>query len=264
MKVYSQNVWNHNPVEYRNSLIHSMIREENADICLFQECGPETNRAGSVSLPELLKYEYTEVCPEVADKNFTPVFFKKDKYNLIDSGYFLYTGFNDVNSKSITWAVLEERDSLKCVAVVSTHFWWKFDSIEDNLQRLQNVKELKEICDDLIERYRVPIIIGGDFNNGENADQGDEPYKAMLQLGFKDLRLAAPKVVNCYTHHAYPVCNDSGIYQEGSMPDKTLDYIFLYGDFEISIQEFEIVTKQKALDSSDHCPLIASVEFLKE
>ena len=260
MIVYSQNVWNHNPVEYRNALIYSMILEADADICMFQECGPETNRKGAVSLPELLKYEYTEVCPEKAHQNFTPVFFKTDRFDLIDNGYYLYIGLNDANSKSVTWAVLEDRVSLKRIAAVSTHFWWKYDSNEDNLQRLQNVVELKEICDELIERYQVPVIIGGDFNNGENAAQGDEPYKEMLRKGFKDLRLIAPRTVECYTHHAYPICNEIGIYQDGPMPNKTLDYIFEYGNFERMVQKFEILTTRKALDSSDHCPLIAEFE----
>ena len=259
MKVYSQNVWNHNPVEYRNSLMYSMILEAKADICMFQECGPGTNRKGAVSLPELLKYEYTEACSEMAHQNFTPVFFKTNQFNLIDDGYHLYTGLNDANSKSVTWAVLEDRISLKRIAAVSTHFWWKYDSNEDNLQRLQNVAELKAICDELIERYQVPVIIGGDFNNGENADQGDAPYQAMLQQGFKDLRLISPQTVECYTHHAYPVQNNEGIYHDGPMPDKTLDYIFEYGNFESLTRKFEILTTQKALDSSDHCPLIAEV-----
>ena len=82
----------------------------------------------------------------------------------------------------------------------------------------------------------------------------------MLHKGFKDLRLIAPQTVECYTHHAYPICNDVGTYQDGPMPNKTLDYIFEYGNFERMVQKFEILTTRKALDSSDHCPLIAEFE----
>ena len=99
---YSQNVWNYNPSEYRNKLIRSLVSDFDADICSFQECGLTTNRVGECPLPSLMADTYEEVCKEFADRNFTPVFYKKEKFNLIDSGYVLYEGLNDVNSKSIT------------------------------------------------------------------------------------------------------------------------------------------------------------------
>ena len=108
MKVYCQYVWNFNPSEYRNTLISELIKEFDADVCCFQECGPGTNRVGGSPLPDLLSESYIEVCPEYADRNYTPVFYKAEKYNLMDCGYFLYEGHNDANSKSVTWAVLED------------------------------------------------------------------------------------------------------------------------------------------------------------
>ena len=259
MILYSQNIWNHNPSEYRNSLVYSMVLQTGADICMFQECGPATNRVGATAISELMKYEYTEVCPEKASMNFTPVYYKTDKFNLIDSGYYLYTGLNDANSKSVTWAVLEDAETAKCFAAISTHFWWKYDSNVDNQQRIQNARELKDICDQIIEKYAVPVLIGGDFNNGENSEQGDEPYKAMLQMGFKDLRLMSLNTTDTFTHHEYPVLKENGIYAEGSLPNKTIDYIFAYGKEPKELTRFDILTTQKALDSSDHCPLISEV-----
>lgn len=259
MILYSQNIWNHNPSEYRNSLVYSMVLQTGADICMFQECGPATNRVGATAISELMKYEYTEVCPEKASMNFTPVYYKTDKFNLIDSGYYLYTGLNDANSKSVTWAVLEDVETANRFAAISTHFWWKYDSNVDNQQRIQNARELKDICDQIIEKYAVPVLIGGDFNNGEKSEQGDEPYKAMLQMGFKDLRLMSLNTTDTFTHHEYPVLKENGIYAEGSLPNKTIDYIFAYGKEPKELTRFDILTTRKALDSSDHCPLISEV-----
>lgn len=256
MKVYCQNVWNYLPSEFRNGLLYSLILEENADICMFQECGPGTTRAGNAPLPQLLSYEYTEICSELAHRNYTPVFYKSCKYNLLDCGYQLYEGRNDANSKSITWAVLEDRASKKRIAVASTHFWWMFDSEEDNTQRLKNAAQLKALCDRVTAQYDVPMIIGGDFNNGKNSLQGDAPYRYMLENGFTDLRLSAKLTTGCLTHHDYPVLTDKNIYAHGPLPDKILDYIFTYGSQPISAEKFDILTSQKALDSSDHCPLI--------
>ncbi len=261
MKVYCQNVWNYNPSEYRNTLIASLIKDFDADVCCFQECGPGTNRAGAAPLPELMKESYTEICPEFADRNYTPVFYKTIKYNVIDSGYFLYEGYNDANSKSVTWAVLEDKATMKKVLVASTHFWWMFRGEEDNLQRLQNVAELKAFCEEITKKYNIPAIIGGDFNNGFNSDQGDEPYKKMLQEGFCDIRHNADETTDVLTHHEYPILNEKGIYVDGALPVRNLDYIFTYGDKKIKAKKFEILTTQKTLDSSDHCPLLGTFEI---
>lgn len=261
MKVYCQNVWNYRPSEFRNGLICSLITASDADVCMFQECGPGTNRAGSAPLPALLQYEYTEICPELAGKNYTPVFYKAEKFHVIDSGYLLYDGLNDANSKSVTWAVLEENATAKKVAVASTHFWWMETGERDNAQRLQNAAQLKALCDQITAQYDVPVIIGGDFNNGKNSLQGDMPYKAMLQQGFKDLRLIAQSTTDTFTHHDYPVLTEDGIYTEGPMPDKIIDYIFVYGAKAVIAEKFDVLTTQKALTSSDHCPLIGVVQI---
>ena len=261
MKVYCQNVWNFNPSEYRNTLIASLIGDFDADVCCFQECGPGTNRAGAAPLPKLLEATYSEVCPEFADRNYTGLFYKTEKYNLIDSGYFLYTGLNDANSKSVAWAVIEDKTTQKRVLVGSTHFWWMFRGEDDNLQRLQNVAELKAFCEKMTKEYNIPAIIGGDFNNGINSEQGEEPYNKMIQEGFCDVRHTAEETTDSFTHHEYPILNDEGIYVDGAMPERNLDYIFTYGDSEIKAKKFEILTTQKALDSSDHCPLLATFEI---
>lgn len=261
MKIYNQNVWNYRPSEYRNALICSLITEFGADVCMFQECGPGTNRVGGAPLISLLQYEYTEICPELATKNYTALLYKTEKYNVIDSGYLLYDGLNDANSKSVAWAVLEEKETAKKAAVASTHFWWMFNSEKDNLQRLQNVAQLKELCDQIIAKHDVPVIIGGDFNNGKNSEQGDMPYKTMLQEGFRDLRLIARNTTDTFTHHDYPVLTEDGIYSEGPMPDKIIDYIFVYGEKEVITKKFDVLTTKKALTSSDHCPLIGIVQI---
>lgn len=258
---YSQNVWNSFPTSYRNTLISSLISDFDADICVFQECGPKTTRSGEAPLPELLEDTYAEVCPDIADSNYTPVFYKKDKFDVPDSGYFLYDGLNDSNSKSVTWAVLKEKASSVRFAAVSTHFWWMSESEKDNEQRLKNVDQLYELCESVIKKYDVPVIIGGDFNNGKNAEQGDEPYKYMLQKGFCDIRLGADETTDEYTHHDYPILNEDGTFEKGALPKRNLDYIFTYGIYPVKAKKFDVITSQKALDSSDHCPLIGELEF---
>ncbi len=258
---YNHNVWNHNPTEYRNNLIRELIHELDADVCTFQECGPDTTRSGEAPLPVLMSDRYTEVCPDKTGYNYTPVFYKTDKFSLVDSGYFLYDGLNDANSKSVTWALLEEKSSSKRFVAASTHFWWMEESERDNLQRINNARQLRGFLDRVIARYAVPIIVGGDFNNGENSAQGDEPYRVMLEMGFCDIRLCADESTDSYTHHDYPVLTHNGKYENGALPVRNLDYIFVYGNTSVKARKFDILTSQKALDSSDHCPLVGYFEL---
>ena len=261
IKFYCQNVWDFSPTEYRNKLIYSLIREFDADICLFQEYSQAATCSGKLPLPGLMQEIYAEAHKVSDGWNFTPVFYKKEKFGLIDSGYFYYDGFNDENSKSVTWAVLEEKGSGVKFAVIATHFWWMFESEKDNEQRLKNVDQLKEICDFIIEKYDVPVVVGGDLNNGKNSEQGEEPYKYMLEQGFSDVRFSAEESTDKFTHHDYPVLNDQGIYEKGAMPVRNLDYFFIYGAYPVRPKKFDVITTQDALDSSDHCPITAEIEI---
>ncbi len=260
LTVYSQNVWNHFPTSFRNNLIRTLIDDFDADLCAFQECGPETIRVGEASLPSLMRNDYDEVCPEYADRNFTPIFYKRDKFSITDSGYFLFDGMNDCDSKSVTWAVFLDKITGKSFGFVSTHFWWMFESEKDDLQRIENVRQLKEICDTLVEKYSVPVIVCGDINSGVNKPQGEGAYQEMLKKGFSDIRYTAEETTDAFTHHDYPEMNERGNYVKGTMPTGNLDYIFTYGKKKAKAKKFDVMTTQEALNSSDHCPLVAWFE----
>ncbi|MBO5069707.1 MAG: hypothetical protein J6C37_05015 [Roseburia sp.] len=262
--LYSQNIWNKNPAGYRNALVRSLVSDFDSDVCAFQECGPMSNRVGSHPIVEIMSDVYVEATPEFADVNYTPVFYKKDKFNLIDSGYLVYDGLNDANSKSVTWIVLEDKESKKRYAFASTHFWWKFRGDEDTKQRLQNAAQLKEVCDNIVERYNIPVVIGGDFNNGKNAPQCDVPYQRMLKWGFRDIRdiaeVAAEEEFTC--RDGYPILKDDETFDKCPIaPEYCIDYIFIYGNYPVKVKKFYIETNDKALTSSDHCPLVGKFEF---
>ncbi len=263
MKIYCQNIWSNNPCAPRNRIVRELVREVDADVCFFQECGPETNRVGDGESPiaQLMNDCYREAYPEASDVNYTPVFYKKDKFNLIDSGYFLYDGLNDANSKSVTWAVLEEKETVKRFVVASTHLWWMYDSEKDNLQRLQNVAQLKQFCDDMVSKTGLPIIIGGDFNNGKGSLQGDEPYHTMLKEGFCDIRLVADETSDeptCGEH--YPKVLSAQSVEPRNHSQYTIDYIFTYNSKKLKAKKFDVLTSEAARKSSDHSPLLGVIE----
>ncbi len=264
MKIYCQNIWNSNPCAPRNRIVRELVRDFDADVCFFQECGPQTNRIGDGEAPivNLMNDSYSEAYPEAADRNYTPVFYKKDKYNLIDSGYFLYDGLNDANSKSVTWAILEEKETGKRAVVASTHLWWMFDSEKDNLQRLQNVSQLKQFCDGMVTKTGLPIIVGGDFNNGKGSPQGDEPYHTMLKEGFCDARLVADETSDESTcGESYPAVLPDKSVVARNHSEFIIDYIFTYNAENIKTKKFDVLTSVEARKSSDHSPVLAVFEM---
>ena len=262
LSVYCQNVWNNPPLN-RTALQRDLIFDLDADVCLFQECGPKTIRAGAEALPPRLAERYDEVPTEVGEQNYTPVFYKRDRFDLIDQGYILYQGKNDANSKSVTWAILAEKASGVRFGVCSTHFWWKYNEPDDNACRLSNAAELYACAMDLKARFDVPVIIGGDLNCGKRSSQGEEPWLWLCDR-LIDVRAKAPITTDMMTHHAYPVKDENGLFCDGEMPKRTLDHMFVTDHPNIELHSFEVDTSRCALTTSDHCPLILKATVLGE
>ena len=242
----------------RNDIIRDMIFEIDPDFCNFQECRPTTSRAVYNAIQKIISEKYAESNAEHAHENFTPVFYKKDKFTEIDGGFVVFEGLNDANSKSVTWGLFEKKTDGKRLAVVSTHFWWKATGEVDDLQRIDNAKKVKKICDSIIEKHgELPIIVSGDFNSVMTRPG----YIAMVENGFTDARFAAQKSTDCPTLHAYPILNDDGIYvPDSSAPHLTIDFVFTYGKKPV-VTEFSVLADDRARTSSDHCPLIAKFEI---
>ena len=269
IRLYDQNIWGNfartEKIGNRNQYILGLIKLYKPDFCTFQECNPSTSRSGKDPIQEIISDTFAEVAPESAMKNFTPVFYNKQKYNCIEAEFIPYRGFNDWDSKSLTYAVLEEKETGKKICIVSTHFWWEWEKAEDNLQRLENVDQLKENCDKVFEKYGCPIIISGDFNNGyQDNPQIAEPYEKMRKLDFVDVRYTADITTDTHTcRHGIGVDLfqvEDGIYEGSGKPHHTIDYVFTYGK-HLKATRFAVDISQEALNSSDHSPLIADFEF---
>ena len=264
IRLYTQNIWGNFPpnqrIANRNALVALLVRQYLPDVCHFQECNPHTSRVGEQDISLLLADVYAEACAENACRNYTPVFYKKDRFEEVESGFEIYEGLNDMGSKSITRAVLREKESGGLLATAATHFWWKHGKDEDTLSRLSNARRLAEICDMITRKYGIPVVTSGDLNCGPCSAQGMDGYNELVRLGLHDARYLAEQTTDMHTHHDYPVLNEDGIYVNGAMPVRTLDHVFVAGE-SVRVRSFAVVTEQTALDSSDHCPLLTDYEL---
>ncbi|MBQ9760188.1 MAG: endonuclease/exonuclease/phosphatase family protein [Clostridia bacterium] len=260
IRIFDHNVWCNKLIANRNTLIRRMISHYDADVCTLQECRPSTHRVGDTDLGALLADTYAEVCPELFDRNHTPIFYRRARFDVIDSGYELFEGLNNIGSKSITWAVLYDKLEDSRFAVLSTHFWYMGDE-EGNRQRVENVHQVKRCCDRIVEKYNVPVILAGDLNCIPNSD----PYREMETVGFADVRKCAAKTTDRHTHHALPEFNEEkGVFECNAPLVKTIDYAFAYAADAIELHSFNVLTEQMAMDSSDHCPLLVEFDMKKE
>lgn len=266
MRLFDQNIWGNmksdQRIANRNDLIRDLVISYDPDVVAFQECNPKTSRAPECNVAKKLLFAYDEAASDCADHNFTPLFYHRERVEYLGGGWQLFEGKNDKDSKSFTWALLREKKTDQRVIFLSTHFWWKWESEEDDLQRMANARQLCDFCDALFAKHPVPILVTGDLNSGAGAHQGEGAYRKMLSLGMRDVRFLAESSTDTFTHHPYPILNEKGVYADGAMPIKNLDYVFSYKKPPARMCRFEVVTSQNALDSSDHCPLLFDFELI--
>ncbi len=263
IKIYNQNVWAYPNIGNRTKLISELVYEYDADICAFQECEPVSIRAKDYDIAEFLKDTYNEVPTSAGNINCTPIFYKATKFRVVDSGWKLLDGLNNANTKSYTWCVFEDIETLTRFACISTHFWWKFDSPEDFLQRLKNAEEIYQTATKIQTEYDVPVIFSGDLNSGENALQGSDPIDKIKDLGFVDARDISDNFVGHFTLHKEPVADSNNNFYCTDIPTSTLDHVFILPDNRVKIKNYVIDLSEKALSSSDHCPLLIDAEILQ-
>lgn len=145
---------------------------------------------------------------------FSPIFYLKDKYNLIDSGTFWLSKtpnkpgskywFSN-NIRICTWALLENKETGERYAHLNTHL----DHISSKA-RVSQIKVLLTKVNELIGEY--PIVLTGDFND----DCDSEMYKEATAV-LKDSRLEAPVTDSKDTFHNYG----------GAVIMGLIDYVFV-------------------------------------
>ena len=104
MRIMTSNIWGNyfgNPAEERIDAIEGTLKKYNADIIGVQEMCPDWYKNDLAG-----RLEDTYVFVGGFKGNHSPLFFKRDRFEIIEQGWFRYAKTPDI-SKSVTWAVLE-------------------------------------------------------------------------------------------------------------------------------------------------------------
>ncbi len=176
-----------------------------------------------------------------------PVFYLKDKYNLIDKGTIWlsetpeakYTKSFDSNCHRIaTWAVLENKVTGERYTHINTHL----DHILEET-RVAQVEVLIKKLTELQKENRV--FCTGDFNT----DPSSKVYSRMTETS-DDVKTVAKITDDGMTFHDYGRCSK----QAGS----TIDYIFASKGSDVATYKI-IRNTFNDMYSSDHFPIVADI-----
>ena len=268
------------PYQLRMDLQKDLIEAYAPDVVGFQEYMSTALRNGvadyhSKFTPIMTALGYTQISTTAGNANCTPLFYKTDKYDVVESGYQLYSE-NGSGSKSVTWAVFREKATGKAFSVFNTHF---VHEESNNEGRVQNAKELLSVINTVTAKYQgISAIMGGDLNywNIWETYKPDEaaigsylPHKELTTGGMVYMHNVAEKSVGAPdtdSYHGYFGYNATKkIFNMGvttildkatTNPDTyTLDHIFLGGNKDgIDAKKCIIITDDAALRASDHSP----------
>ncbi len=230
---------------FRKAFALQLIQDTSADIIGLQEVLEFQLHEIAEALPN---YGWIGVGREdgLSDGEFAPIFFRKDKFEVIDSGTFWLSTTPDVpGSKSwntactriCSWVDLSG-GALK-ITVFNLH-----TDHESAEAREQGIREV-------LNRVGQEIsVVMGDFNAGE----GSAPIQKILDYGLIDtFREAHPEDQDVYTFHGY---------DDNPETKEKIDYIFVSPSLK-TVEAAILRQKDGDLFASDHYPVTAVVTYRK-
>lgn len=178
---------------------------------------------------------------------YSAVYYRKDKYNLIDSGTIWlsetpekkYTkSFESKHNRIATWAVLEDKETGVRYTHINTHLDHVLEStrVEQSKVLLNKIEELKA---------NGTVVCTGDFNTFETA----EAY-SIMSAAMSDTKLAAKNSDTGITFHKY------GTIEEHD--DGAIDFIFTTDGVEVDTYKIIRNTVQ-GMYPSDHYPIVSDI-----
>lgn len=247
----------------RVRMLAELYSSYSPDVIGLQECWDSPTRDNNCSIVDLLAAcGYTEVPVKVKNlrnTNFTPLFIKNGKFDLLDYGYMLYDGeLNDVDSKSVTWAYLRDKENGNAFIAASTHLFWQHGE-EGDTGRVKNADQVYELAKALCEKYKVPFILGGDYN----CKFGSAAINRFHENGFINVHDNSTAADDTNTCHSYPKFSEKiGIYEStvtelGDYHKRAIDHVYAYNTTEnTKFNRFKVIDEPYALEASDHCPIM--------
>ena len=240
--------------KYRKAFATEMIRNNDVDVLGTQEVLFSQLNDIRVLLPEYA-YEGVGRKDGKTEGEFSAVFYKKAKFELLKSGTFWLSenptyvgvkGWDAAIERIVTWVLLKEKSTGKEFAFINTHF----DHI-GQVARRESAKLLLSKADEIAKD--LPVIVTGDFN----ATPDSEVIRIITDVNssnhLTDSRSLAPSILGpAWTFHGF-----------GKVPMETrsvIDYIFVKNG--VSVSQLSVISEMSGSTYlSDHNPVLIKASF---
>lgn len=184
----------------------------------------------------------------VSAGEYAAVFYKKDRFSLIESGNFWLSktpekpsrGWDAVCIRICTYVKLLDTQTQKEFIHFNTHL--------DHVGRFAMFNGAELIRKNMLER-NIPAFVTGDFNIRETS----APYKVMTKPGLCDAKYTAKSSMAHGTFHGYkPSDRLSG--------DSPIDYLF-HTENDFDVKKYRVlINGRKGEYTSDHYPIVVTLE----
>lgn len=241
-----------NSWQYRKDNAAEMVRMNDVDILGMQEVLLNQMNDLKERLPQ-----YTAIGvgrEDGADKGeFSPIFYKKDRFSAIESGTFWVSetpevagskGWDASYIRVATWAILKEKATGKEIFAINTHL--------DNdglIARKEGGNLLLKKAEELGKG--LPIVLTGDFNDTPQSEAIKNITDASKTNHLLDSRTIALKTLGTdWTFHNF------GRLAESERP--LIDYIFV--SKQIKVQDYVVLPDTlNGTFVSDHKPVLSKI-----
>ena len=251
IKIVSANVRTWSPTDtlkkswfYRADLLLTDIEEQSPDIIGFQEV---TRLHYSYLCNNLQGYdnvlEYRDNSPL---SEACPIFYRTDKFELLDKGSFWLSETPDEMSKDwgaacyriCSYVILNEKSSGSQLVVFNTHL--------DHISDLARINGINVVLEKIKQFGSLPSIIMGDFN----ADESSETYKSATS-SFFDAKYQTDNTASGATYQNWGK----------SLDRENIDY-FMISKTGITVNEYKVIDKTfDGVYPSDHFPIYLSINI---
>ena len=161
--------------EYRAKGFARVYQELAPDIIGLQEAAA---KLPSAVMTELL--QQTDIPFALLWGRDTPIIYRADKFELIDSFYDIYSeenpgfegSFNNLQTKSYCIGVFRVKENGKILVFGTTHLWYKTNEqqIGSEAARVYQLGIFMDKVEEFKKKYNCPAVIMGDFNAKYNSD----------------------------------------------------------------------------------------------
>lgn len=237
--------------ENRSAGVLNNIRNVMPDVFGLQEADYDWMQRIIDGMPE---YSYVGRGRGKGETNgeYSPVFYKSEKYDLVDSGTFWFSDTPDKSSLSwgtafrriCSWAVLEDKATGFTFGVFNSH-WDHTSHISRNNSAKLLLRKIEEYAPDM------PVVITGDFNCKANT----VAYSLLVDAGFVDSMYVAADTTDIGTYHGYTKTDT-----EGELP---IDHILLKDAYGFAHSYRVITDRFDGQYPSDHFPIVSEMTMYK-